>query len=232
MTEKTNWRGIHKPGAVAFAIAGVLFIVGLPFGFVQESGPGDLAAMAAEPLPFVVTALAYGISDLFLILGILTLYVVLRSDSKPIMGVATAYMALAITSDIALNVMSISTIGLSGEFAAVTTDAQRAGYTAAADALMGIRAAAGVLENIIWGGYAILVGWVMVKGSFGRGKGYLGIVSGVLGIVGGWAFVGQGLGNFELLLGLIVVGAIILWGIWYIAIAFKLYRMVPQESAQ
>ena len=227
MTGNSDWQGIHKPGAVAFAIAGVLFVVGTPFAFVQESGPGDLAAINAEPLPFVMTALAYGISDLFLIPAILALYVVLRSDSKPLMAVATAYLAAAIIFDLASNMMALSVFGLSGEFALATTSAQRAAYTAAADALLGFRNVAATLDNFIWAVYAILVGWVMVKGSFGKGKGYIGIVSGIMGAVGAWAFVAEGMGDFQLALGILLSVAVILWGIWYIAIAFKLYRINP-----
>lgn len=43
------------------------------------------------------------------------------------------------------------------------------------------------------------------------------------------AFVSRALGAFHLLLGLSLIVAIILWGIWYIAIALKLYRVVPES---
>lgn len=186
MTKDSDWQGIYKPGAVAFVIAGILFFVGIPFAFAQESGAGDLAAVAAQSLPFVMTALAYGAADLFLIPAIITLYVALRSSHKPLMAVATGYLVVAITLDLTSNMMGLSVVGLSGEFATATTDAQRAAYTAAADGLIGFRNVAGVLDNSLWGVYALLVGWVMLQGQFGRGIAYLGIVSGILGIVGAW----------------------------------------------
>lgn len=226
---------MYRIGALAFAGAGILFIVGVPFALTASpivGTAGDvLTFVAGQPLPLIMTSLSYGIADLLLIPAILTLYVVLRPTNKPVVALATAWLGLAIAFDLASQGGSLSLLGLSAGFDAATDDAGRAAYAAAAEGLLGIQRWAGSLDNFLWGLYAVLVGWVMLRSPFGSPMGYLGIVSGSLGMVGCWFFITGFLGPIQLVLGIVLIVAIILWAAWYFLIAAKLYRWRPEEAA-
>jgi len=76
---------------------------------------------------------------------------------------------------------------LSDQYAAATTDAQRATFATAAEGFIAVNnavSAAGVDPILTAGAIGILVlSLVMLKGMFHKGVAYLGIVAGALGVI-------------------------------------------------
>lgn len=233
--EDSDWRWIHRVAAIAFVIAGILFIVGTPFAVqarpVVATASDILAFVAQNPLPLTIASLSFGIADLLLVPAILSLYVVLRRTNKPVVAVATAWIGLAVAFDLASRALSLSFLGLSAGFDAATDDLGRAAFAAAAEGLLGIQRWAGSLIYFLWGFYTVLVGWVMLRSPFGRPIGYIGMGSGFLGMIGCWFFITEFLGANRIALGGVLYLAIVLWAAWYFVIATKLYRWEAVETA-
>ncbi|MFQ5908302.1 MAG: DUF4386 family protein [Thermoplasmata archaeon] len=231
----SEWTWIHRVAAIAFVVAGVLFIVGTPFAIqarpVVATASDILAFVAQNPLPLTVASLSFGVVDLLLVPAVLALYVVLRRTNKPVVAVATAWFGLAIAFDLASRAASLSLLGLSVGFDAATDNFGRAAYAAAAEGLLGMQRWAGSLVYFLWGFYAVLVGWVMLRSPFGRPIGYIGMGSGFLGMIGCWFFITEFLGANRIALGAVLYLAIILWAAWYFLIATKLYRREAVEAA-
>ncbi|MEE9592448.1 MAG: DUF4386 family protein, partial [Thermoplasmata archaeon] len=178
-----------------------------------------------------IASLSFGIADLLLVPAILALYVVLRRTNKPVVAVATAWLGLAVAFDLASRAASLSLLGLSAGFDAATDNFGRTAYAAAAEGLLGILRWAGSLIYFLWGIYAVLVGWVMLRSPFGRPTAYLGIGSGFLGMIGCWFFITEFLGPSRVALGALLYLAIVLWAAWYFLIATKLHRWEAVEAA-
>ena len=230
MNEAVDKRHRYWPGALSFIIAGVLFIVGIAFVFsrgLQSGGEATLKNMAEQTLGYQGTAASYGLSDLFLIPAMFTLYFVLRKVRPLAALIATGFLGVGITLDLASNAINLSLIGLSDRYFAGANEVQQAAYVAVADGLLGIVNYLATLDNFLWGVYAVIIGSVMLKGVFSKTTGYLGIVSGILGIVGSFVFILLGTASESILqtLGFMLAAAIILWGAWYILIGIKLYRL-------
>jgi hypothetical protein len=141
--------------------------------------------------------------------------------------IATGFLGVVITLDLASNAINLSLIDLSDSYFASANEVQQVAYVAVADGLLGIVNYLATLDNFLWGVYAVIIGSVMLKGVFSKATGYLGIVSGILGIVGSFVFILLGTASDAILqtLGFMLAAAIILWGVWYILIGIRLYRL-------
>jgi hypothetical protein len=102
---------------------------------------------------------------------------------------------------------------LSDRYAEATTAAERASYAAGAEvmsALNDVPAAVGVTQTL----GVLLIGLLMLRGTFGKGLAWLGVATGAIGIASealrpilGWAYAGYGLLLFSWLAGV----AVALW---------------------
>ncbi|MGN6809595.1 MAG: hypothetical protein ACTHMP_01880, partial [Thermomicrobiales bacterium] len=111
---------------------------------------------------------------------------------------------------------------LSDRYVATADAAQRAAYAAAAETFIALNivpTAVGVLEPV----GILILSWIMLRGVFGRGVAYLGLVTGAVGIVSealrpvlGIAYIGYGLLLFA----------------WLIAISWALARLARDEGAR
>lgn len=114
----------------------------------------------------------------------LALYGALHRGHAPVMALATICGLVSITAYIASNA-AFNMLVLSGQYAAATTDAQRAELRAAGQAMLAIWQGTAYDVNYVIGGVAILlVAAVMLRSRvFGRMTAYVGLVMGVLMLV-------------------------------------------------
>ena len=120
-------------------------------------------------------------------------------------------MPSSLTVDLVNSIVAYSLVGLGGSYAAATSEASRAAYAATAEFVLGVSYGIGTRFFMILFSLAILfTSAVMLKRSFWKIAGYLGLVAGVLGILGGIA-------GF--------IPLIIFWPVWFFAAGVKLYRL-------
>jgi hypothetical protein len=152
----------------------------------------------------------------------LSLYHVLKDVNRNAMLAGAGFLVLFVILDLAVTWPNYSSLlTLSVQYAAATSDAQRAACVAAA------HGAAAVLTSGLVGVYAILVpslgylivGLIMLKATFSRVTGYVGMASGILGIV---SVVGP---FFLRALGLAIVVGSVLTTTWVLLLGRRLYRL-------
>lgn len=154
-----------------------------------------------------------------LVLGVpifLALYVALRRSGEAAMAIATALALLGTVLHLTSNT-AFEMLGLSGGYAAATTEAQRAVFLAAGEAaLAGYYGTSFQVSYVL--GYAakIVVGAVMLRSViFGRATGYLGILTGLVG-----------LGFYLPTIGLFLsVLSVLLIAVWYVLVARRLLEL-------
>jgi hypothetical protein len=116
----------------------------------------------------------------------LALYAALHTVNRHAMLIGVAFVSLFIALELAVNWASYaSLIMLSGDYAAASTEAQRALLVAAANYPSSVIASPLALVYAVGTlsfGF-LVIGWVMLKSGFGKLTAYLGILTGVLGLV-------------------------------------------------
>lgn len=211
--------------------AGGLSAIALGVSYVAITGlyvvSGVLPAGAEEQLRHVaehttVWWMILGLSvatDLLFLPFMWSLYAVLRDVNKNAMLAGTGLVGLFVLLDLAVTWPNYSTlITLGDKYVAAGDDAQRAVLLGAATY------AVEVLSSGLFAVYAILVpamgcfviGWVMLKGAFGKIAAYLGMAAGTLGVI-------SVLGSLVVdTADVAVILASILTTVWVLLVGFKL----------
>lgn len=146
----------------------------------------------------------------------LALFVALRSISRTAMAIAVAFVGLFVALELAVNwTCYAALVMLSTDYAAATTDAQRATLIAAASFPSAVIASPLALVYAIGTlSFAILIiGLVMRKGVFHRATAWLGIATGLLGLA---AVAGVGVA--------VILNALAATA-WLLLVGYKLIRL-------
>lgn len=202
-------------GAAYVVIIGLFAVVGAP----PTGGEAWLQYLAGKT---AVWWAIVGISVLtnFLYVPVaLALYFALQRVNKSAMLIALAWVGLFVVLEPAVNWAGYASIlVLAGDYAAASSDAQRAVYVAAASYPSAVLASPLALVYAIGTlSFGILiVGFVMLKGVFSRLTAYLGVITGLLGLlaVAGW--------------GLAVILNAVFATIWLFLVGYRLYQLRPR----
>jgi len=218
-----SWRGLYLAGGVS----AILFVVLIIAAFVLDSiapppvsgGAITLEFIVQNRLVYILEQVLWLVPGVFATVVFLALYVALERVNKSyaalgalIGGIAWALLTLAIPTT---SRGAPALVYLSDQYAAATTDAQRAVFASAAEGLIAQNntpTIPGILTTV----GILIVSLVMLEGVFHRGVAYLGIATGVLGIVS------EAL-RFVLPAGYAVYGLLLL--IWFIAVGWDLYGL-------
>jgi hypothetical protein len=148
---------------------------------------------------------------------VLALYVALRRFSPSLMLLGAALFFVAIASFVASN-PAFQILSLSNRYADATTDAQRAAFLAAGEAMVATYQGTAFHVSYILGSLAgILISIGMLRGGiFSRPAAYAGILGNVIGFGLYLPVVGIVLG---------VISGLILW-VWYALLARDIFRLV------
>jgi hypothetical protein len=227
-TVDTSWKGLYKWGGVSAMLAGViLFIVmaaalglGLPASATGESILNWFSGQAALAYTF------YGLSivvDVLLVPVVLALYLTLRGVNKNASLSAAGFLGLALALDLGVTLITwIALITLSQNYAAATSDVQRAAFVATADFAVGITSvSATVYGSIIYAIGPLIMSLVMLKGVFSKATAYVGIVASIAALAyGATVFV-----PYSSSLGILLAIAFVLFGVWLLLAGSRLYRL-------
>jgi hypothetical protein len=221
-TADSRWRWLYKVGGAAalfsVAIIPIQLIVFIAWG-QPESALGwfnliednKLAGLLAFELLFVVNA----------VIGIATalaLYVALRRVNESLMVIATV---LGLVEAVAFIVArpALEMLYLSEGYAAATTDAQRALFLAAGQAMLATFHGTAFHVGInLFSIYYLIVPIVMLRSNiFGRVTAYTGIVAAILN----WGlYVPGGIGLF-----LFTLSVVPFLAIWLVLVARRLFQL-------
>jgi hypothetical protein len=217
-----RWSWLYKIGGAAalFSVAIIpiqliIFIVwGQPehaigsFNLFQDN---RLAGLLAFEILFVVNAVA-GIATT------LALYVALRGVNESLMAIATV-LALVEAVTFIMARPALEMLYLSDQYAAATTDAQRATLLAAGEAMLATFHGTAFHVGInLFSIYYLIVSIVMLRSNiFGRVTAYTGIVAAILN----WGlYVPGGIGYF-----LFTLSVIPFLAIWLVLVARRLFLL-------
>ena len=139
--------------------------------------------VSAHATSFEIIFLLNALAFVFLIPGILALYVSLRAQGRAPASVGLAFAISAVVLGLASVPSALATIHMEQLYATATSDAVRSGFFGAAMASGDALNVGSTISTLLLNGALILVGYLMTKDAvFGRNLGYLGIFSGSVGI--------------------------------------------------
>jgi hypothetical protein len=214
------WKNLYMVGGVAALFSALLIPVQLiVFSSIPEPTTASgwftlfqdhkLSGLLSFEFLFVVNA-AFGITTA------LALYVALRHVNESLMAIA---LALSLIGAVCIIIArpAIDMLYLSDQYAAATTDAQRATFLAAGEAVIAMRHGTAFhvsynLANIV---LIIIPVVILQSGIFSKITAYAGILSGVIGF-----------GLYLPTIGLYIsVLSVLFYGVWLILIARRLFQL-------
>lgn len=221
-TVHSNWNGLYRVGAVA---ALLMFVLTLIQSFIFITNPPPSTAIdyftlfqKSPILGLLDLDLLLIVINILLILIYLALYVALVRISKSYMTIALAIGLVGTILFFASREATFGMLSLSNQYAAASTDTERAILLAAGQTLLTIYNGTAFDLSYVFGGVVILMfSVVMLRSSiFSKATAYLGIVMGIL------MLVPPTVGTIGLLLSLI---SLIPTLIWLIPIARRLFQL-------
>ena len=218
----TNWKPLYRVGGAAALITALLVPLQI---IVFVAWPPPLEGTASEWFTLFQENWLLGLLSLDLLLIVdyvllvpivLALYVALRQASESFMAVATALYFVAIAAYFASNT-AFEMLSLSDQYAAATTDAQRAMYLAAGQTMLAtFEGTAFQVSYVLSSVAGIMIGGVMLRSDIFSGlAAYALIVGDVIGL----GLYIPAMGIF-----LSVISVPVLW-IWYVLIARRLFQL-------
>ncbi len=212
----SSWKRLYKAGGISFILAGVLYFVALSSFFTGPNafglgGEATLKLIASNRSGYLLGEGLFAFSSLFLVPGLLALYTLLKDLDKSYALLGTGLLLFSLTG-LVLGPGTGALVNLTDKYAAATTDAQRAAFSAAAEAVTSLSTAFTV-GPLMAGAGLIFVSVVMLKGIFHKGVAYLGVATGVSLLL-----AGAGLGFFFIIFA-------VLSAVFSLAVGSKLYRL-------
>jgi hypothetical protein len=217
-----NWKALYRVGGVSAALYGIVIFIGtallIAMGPLPNGGEALLEYFAKQTT-LAWTAVGFlMLSDFLFLPFVLSLYQALKGVHRSAMLVATGFVGLFIALDLGVTLSNFSSlITLGANYAAATSDAQRAAYIAGAYYVSSVLATSLPIYSTILGFLGtLLISLVMLKGIFTRAVASLGVVSSVVGIVSGIPLPP---------LNLAFVVAFPLLAIWSMLVGYRLYKL-------
>ncbi len=216
-------RSLYRSGGISALVLGLGYVVTVVL-YAQVGPPPSGAEASLEYLAgkttvwWAILALSV-LTDLLFIPVALSLYFALKEINRNAMLVATAFLGLFVVLDLAVTWSNYaSLIGLSSDYALAASgqrslDVAAAGHAAAVLASPLLRVYAIVIPSF----GILLIGFVMLKGPFGRITAYLGLIVGVLGIA---SIAG---------LGVTIIANALATTVWGLLVGYRLYRLGVAE---
>jgi Domain of unknown function (DUF4386) len=226
----SNMKGLYRVGgisaivlSISYIIITVLYVLG---GALPGGGEEWLKHLAKHILEWRAITGFSVLTDFLFMFVLWSLYCVLKDVNKNATLAGIGFVGLFVVLDLAVTWPNYaSLINLSSKYAAAINITERMTFVAAADY------AFGVLSSRLFAVYAILVpalgtliiGLVMLKGTFSKFTAYLGVVTGILGII---SVVGP---LFIAALGMTAIITSVFTTVWVLLVGFKLLKLSQQS---
>lgn len=187
-----NW--IYRVGGISGIVLGIGYLLTIPVttlyagGFPPLGAEARLVFFAGHAAGWWAVTAIMVFTDLLYVPFFLALYHALKGFNKYLMLLAFACTGLFVALDLAITWTSFpSLIILSGNYAAATSDAQRAIIVAAAEYPSAIvdSPLSGIYAILFPGLGELLASLAMRKGIFSKTLAYMGMIAGVCGILAG-----------------------------------------------
>jgi hypothetical protein len=218
LPEDGRWQGLYKIAAVAALLSVVIIPLSVVTFFIWPLWPDDILAVIQEDWLAGLMGLdfSYLLSNVFAIPFFLVLYVTLREADEGWGLIALALGLLGLVCLVPARPIP-EMFALSDQYAAATTDAERAIYQAAGEAMLTHFDGMAYHAHYILGSASLLISsFLMLRSdTFSKATAYVGIVTNI--VVFGF-YVPQ-VGVYISLLS--VMGYLI----WYILITRRLFRL-------
>jgi len=196
-----NW---FRAGGIAAILLAVGYVAIFPLYFRVGAPPAGGDAWfkylpAKTTLWWAIVAISV-VTDFLFLPVTLALYLALKSQGRNAMLLAASFVGAFVTLDLAVTWSHYASIlTLYEKYAATSDAALRAGYLAAADyGSAMLTSPLEIVYSIVTLSFGFLViGFVMLRGVFGKVTAYLGLITGILGIASlsraGFAIIGNAL---------------------------------------
>lgn len=219
MSVDQSWKGLYKAGGFSLAAGGVLlFMFVLSKIITQQPLALTPEAVLKNPIPPTISFLIAIIGEVLLMFGFLGLYFSLKDVKKTHMLIATGFGLAAVPMFLASRGQIISLLHISGKYMATTSETLRAAYLVSATFALARENTYATMAMVLLNIAVIIIGFTMLKGVFGKGIGYLGIVAGIITIFAPTlATMGAPI--------IIPITGLVLSGIWNIVAGVKLYKL-------
>ncbi|MGB3829716.1 MAG: hypothetical protein WA962_13160 [Ornithinimicrobium sp.] len=223
-----SWRPLYRAGGVAALLYVVLVLIPVVLVFFAPLPPTEgralLEYIAAHKVVYLTELVSFvGLSVPALVM-FSALALALKDLNKTmatiggLFGIASEVIALAMGSS--PQSLHGGLVLLSNSYAATESDAERAGFVSAADALIAATNAVS-LGGILTAIAILLLSLIMRRGTFGNVVGNVGVVTGAAGIVSeplaptiGWGYTFYGL----------------LLPIWFALVGWKLLQLTRRSA--
>jgi hypothetical protein len=222
----SNMKGLYRLGGVSAIVLGTSYIIITVLyvlsGALPSGGEEWLKHLAKYTLEWRAILGFSVLTDFLFIPVAWSLYIALKDVNRNAIFAGIGFVGLFVILDLAVTWPNyFSLITLSSKYAVAINDTQRMAFVAAANY------AFGVLSSSLFAVYAILVpalgiliiGLVMLKGTFSKITAYLGVVTGILGII---SVVGP---FFIAALGMTAIITSVLTTVWVLLVGYKLLRL-------
>jgi hypothetical protein len=220
-TADSRWHGLYKVGGAAALISVVLIPITI-MAYIAWPTPStaidSFTLFQNNRLAGLMSLdLMYLASNVLAIPVLLALYVALRRASESFMAIATALGFVGIVALFASR-PAFDMLYLSDQYAAATTDAQRAMFLAAGEAMLAIFNGTAFQMHYILGSVALLMSSVVMLRSsiFSKATAYVGMIANVLVF---------GLYVPKIGIYLSILSVMPFYVIWYILIARRLLQL-------
>jgi hypothetical protein len=229
-TTDSRWHWLYKVAGMSALVTAVLIVVQM-IVFIIWPPPStaiDYFKLFQDNalLGYLALDLLYVIDNVLLIPILLALYAALRRTNESFMLIGAALGFVGIAALFASN-PAANMHFLSGQYAAATTDAQRALMLSAGEAMLAVYYGTAYHISLILGSVAlVIIPIVMLQSKiFSKATAYMGILANVLA----FGFYVPKIGIYILLF------SVIFLLVWYILITrrlFQLERDMPKEELQ
>jgi hypothetical protein len=227
-TVDTSWKGLYRWGGVLAMLAAVLLFiaiacaiaVGTPSSYTGEGVLKGVSGQATFAYTFYGLAI---VADILLVPFVLALYLALKGVNKSAMLTAAVFGGLALALDLGVHSTSaIAFVNLSQNYAAATSDVQRATFVAIADyAYFGMTSVSDIVSFTVFSTWGLIVGLVMLRGVFSKATAYVGIAASIVGL----AYSATVFVPYSPSLEILVAIALVLFGVWLLLAGSRLYGL-------
>lgn len=213
------WRGVIKWGGLSLFVAGVVPFIFILSAFVfQQTLPVPPEEILEEPVGPTALFLLTAIGETLLLPGGLALYFCLKDVNRTPMLIATGLWSLCVSMFLVSRGLIISLYQISGSYTATTSETMKAAYLASAELAIETQSIYAYMGLILLSVASIMMGFVMLKGGFGKRIGYLVIVAGI------WTLFTP-FGVIVELPFIIPFMGVILGAAWQIVVGIRLYKL-------
>ena len=214
-----SWKGVIKFGGFSLFGAAVILVVFVASVFAtKQTLPLPAKEVLENPVAPTILFLIAVVGELLLMPGVLGLYFTLKNVKKTAMFIATAIWLIAPIMFLVSRGLILSLSQISDSYIEATSETVKAALLASAEHAIEIQNIYAIMALVCLNVASIIIGFVMLKGNFGKYIGYLAIAAGIFTLFTPFGVIMQ----VPIVIPFI---GLILTAVWQLAAGIKMYRL-------